>query len=106
MAETSLSRRLTTLDAGFIYFERPDGNTPVIWKVHHAMVDGMSVVNLLMALHDLSPKPRPSEPAPPWNPPPLPDPLTLLQDAVRDQLTAAARRWTDERFRALRPPAP
>ena len=83
---------------------REDGNTAVIWKIHHAMVDGVSGVDLALVVHDLSPNaPPPAPPSAPWQPQPLPDPLTLLQDAVRDQLTEAARRWTDETFRLLRP---
>jgi diacylglycerol O-acyltransferase len=39
----------------------------------------------------------------PWQPRPIPDPLTLLQDAVRDQLTETAHRWADESFRLLQP---
>ena len=34
---------------------QPDGTTPIIWKVHHAMVDGVSGVDLMMVMHDLSP---------------------------------------------------
>ena len=34
---------------------RADGNTAVIWKVHHAMIDGVSGVDLTMVLHDLKP---------------------------------------------------
>ena len=58
---------------------RADGNTAVIWKVHHAMIDGVSGVDLTMVLHDLKPDAAPPEPpATPWQPQPLPDPLTLL----------------------------
>jgi diacylglycerol O-acyltransferase / wax synthase len=83
---------------------RPDGNTAVIWKVHHAMVDGISGVDLTMVLHDLTPDAaQPASPATDWQPQSLPDPLTLLQNAVRDSLTESAQRWTDETFRLLRP---
>jgi WS/DGAT/MGAT family acyltransferase len=83
---------------------RPDGNTAMIWKIHHAMVDGISSVDLAMVLHDLTPDaPPPPPPASPWQPQPPPDPLALLQDAVRDQMTEATRRWTEEAFRPLRP---
>jgi WS/DGAT/MGAT family acyltransferase len=83
---------------------RPDGGTVIVWKIHHAMVDGVSGVELTVVPHDLRPDaPPPVPPATPWQPRPLPDPLTLLQDAVRDQLTEVAARWTDESFRLLRP---
>ena len=41
--------------------------TAVIWKVHHAMVDGISAVELLHVLHDLRPDaPPPPSPPTPW----------------------------------------
>jgi diacylglycerol O-acyltransferase / wax synthase len=83
---------------------RADGNTAVIWKVHHAMIDGVSGVDLTMVLHDLKPDAAPPEPpATPWQPQPLPDPLTLLQNAVRDRVTEVAQAVTDDIFRLLRP---
>jgi len=101
--------------AGMLDRERPlwklivlqghrDGNTAVIWKIHHAMVDGVSGVDLTMVIHDLK---ADAEPPPPpasaWQPRPLPDPIALLQDAVRDRLTEAAAMWTDDAFQMLRP---
>jgi WS/DGAT/MGAT family acyltransferase len=72
--------------------------------VHHAMVDGVSGVDLTLVMHDLTPDAAPlAAPTTPWQPAPPPDPLALLQDAVRDQLVAAAERWTDETFRQYRP---
>ncbi len=83
---------------------RPDGNTAAIAMVHHAMVDGVSGVDLQMVLHDLTPDAAPpAPPAAPWQPQPQPDQLTLMQDAVRDRLTELAQTWTDEAFRLLRP---
>jgi len=83
---------------------RADGNTAVVWKVHHAMIDGVSGVDLTMVLHDLKPDaPPPAPPSSPWRPQPLPDPLTLLQDAVKDRLTEVAQVLTDDAFRLLRP---
>jgi hypothetical protein len=83
---------------------RPDGNTAMIWKVHHAMVDGISGVGLMMVMHDLKPNAEPPvPPATPWQPRSIPDPLTLLQDAVRDRLTETVQWWMDESFQLLRP---
>ena len=83
---------------------RSDGNTAVVWKVHHAMVDGVSGVDIAMVLHDLKPggDARPAASAT-WTPRPMPDEVSLLQDAVRDRLTEAAQQWTDAAFRWLRP---
>ena len=84
---------------------RADGNTAVIWKIHHAMVDGVSMVDLMMVLHDLKPDaPPPSPPDRTWQPRPIPDPTTLMEEAVRDRLAEAATRWTEQAFRWLRPP--
>ena len=56
---------------------RADGNTAVIWKVHHAMIDGVSGVDLTMVLHDLKPDaPPPARPSAAWQPRAIPDPLT------------------------------
>jgi WS/DGAT/MGAT family acyltransferase len=83
---------------------RPDGRTAMIWKIHHAMVDGVSGVDLSMVLHDLTPDAGPPDAPPaPWQPAPLPDPLRLLEDAVRDRLTEAAQAFTDDLFGLLRP---
>lgn len=80
------------------------GNTHMIAMVHHAMVDGVSGVALQMVIHDLTAKPDESATPPaPWQPRPAPDGITLLQDAVRDRLVDAARIWTEEVFRPLRP---
>ena len=47
----------------------PDGTTPIIWKVHHAMVDGVSGVDFMMVMNDLSPDSTPSSAvAPSWQP--------------------------------------
>ena len=83
---------------------RADGNTAMVWKIHHAMIDGVSGVDLTMVLHDLAPAaPPPAPPSAPWQPKPAPDPIALLQDAVRHRLIEAAQSLTDEAFRLLRP---
>ncbi|MHB8574572.1 MAG: WS/DGAT/MGAT family O-acyltransferase [Dehalococcoidia bacterium] len=80
------------------------GNTHMISMVHHAMVDGVSGVELQLTMHDLTAQAEPvAPPAGAWQPRPMPDPLTLLQDAVRDLLTDAAKSWTEEAFRWWRP---
>jgi diacylglycerol O-acyltransferase len=83
-----------------------DGTSAVIWKIHHCMVDGVSGVELTMVLHDLKAKADPPPvPTAPWQPRPLPDAITLMQDAVRDQLTDAATFWTEDNLQFLRPAA-
>ena len=75
---------------------RADGTTPIIWKVHHAMVDGVSGVDLMTITHDSSPQSSPpSSPPQPWQPQPLPDMTSQLRDAFNDRLTETIRSWTD-----------
>ena len=87
-----------------VFRGRADGNTAVVWKIHHCMVDGVSMIDLMMVLHELT---RDAAPPPPptqaWQPRPIPDPLMQMQEAVRDRMTEAAQRWTDAAFRWLRP---
>jgi WS/DGAT/MGAT family acyltransferase len=81
-----------------------DGNTGLFSIAHHAMIDGVSGVDLLLTTHDLTPNAAPPEPpASPWQPAPMLDPLTLLEDAVRDELVEQAQRWTDQTFQQFRP---
>jgi diacylglycerol O-acyltransferase / wax synthase len=88
-----------------VFRGRADGNTAVVWKIHHAMVDGVSMVDLMMVLHDLKrDAPPPPPPEQPWQPRPIPDPVTQMQEAVREQLTQAATRWTEQAFRWMRAP--
>ena len=78
---------------------RADGNTAVLSMFHHAMVDGVSGVDLMLVLHDLTATPAVATPAPPWEPTPVSDPSTLMRDAVKkDQIVGAAERWTDQAF--------
>ena len=72
------------------------GNTVVFLKLHHAMVDGVSSVELIEVLHDT--KPSNSPPSPPttkWQPEKLPSETDLVRAAVADRMaeeTAAAMR--------------
>ena len=75
---------------------RPDGTTPIIWKVHHAMVDGVSGVDLMTITHDRSPQAAsPASPPQPWQPQPLPDMTSQWREALNDRLTETIRSWTD-----------
>jgi WS/DGAT/MGAT family acyltransferase len=54
-----------------------DDRFALIFKTHHALVDGVSGVDLATVLFDLSPTPQPPEPAP-WQPRPEPTNAELL----------------------------
>ncbi|MDE2924068.1 MAG: wax ester/triacylglycerol synthase family O-acyltransferase [Acidobacteriota bacterium] len=80
------------------------GHTAVVWKIHHAMVDGVSGVDLSMVLSDFSPTEElPDAPAEPWAPKPLPDSLSLLQEAMQHRLGQLNESWTNAAFDAARP---
>jgi len=66
-----------------------DGRFAIVGKSHHALVDGVSGVDITTVLFDLDAEPqgRPSPP-PPWLARPEPTDLKLLGDAVRERLTS------------------
>jgi diacylglycerol O-acyltransferase len=59
----------------------------LICKTHHALVDGISGVDIMTVLFDLSADPPEPEPAPPWAPRPLPGTAELLANALADRVT-------------------
>ncbi len=63
-----------------------DNRFALICKTHHALVDGISGVDILTVLFDLSPDPPEPEPAPPWAPRPMPSGADLLASAVAERL--------------------
>ncbi len=61
-----------------------DGRFALISKTHHALVDGVSGVDIATVLFDLDPDPPPPPPADPWIPRPEPTRAMLLADALGD----------------------
>jgi diacylglycerol O-acyltransferase / wax synthase len=60
-------------------------------KTHHALVDGVSGVDILTVLFDTSPEPMPVAPAEhEWVPRPLPSRAQLLADALLERATVPA----------------
>jgi WS/DGAT/MGAT family acyltransferase len=67
----------------------------VVSKVHHCLVDGVSGIELLMLVFDVSPNPPPPMPAPEIERPPIPSPVTRLVDAIFDNFTAQLDQWAE-----------
>jgi diacylglycerol O-acyltransferase len=93
--------------AGRLFSQRLDRSKPLweIWlvermagerfaliaKTHHALVDGVSGVDITTVLFDTAPDPVPtSRPPVPWTAKPLPGPAKLLGEALRERTTVPA----------------
>ena len=63
------------------------GKTLLLHQTHHAMIDGASGIDVSLIIYDLDPKAgEPVPPNEPWIPEPAPNPVELMNDAVRDNL--------------------
>ncbi len=68
-----------------------DGGFAILGKTHHALVDGISGVDITTVLFDLTPEPAPvATPELPWVPRPLPSSAQLLADALLERATVPA----------------
>lgn len=65
------------------------GRVAIITKTHHAMVDGVSAIDIGQVILDVSPTPRHIDKVP-WNPQPAPSILGLVTDAVGDYVRRPA----------------
>jgi diacylglycerol O-acyltransferase len=68
-----------------------DGRMAMYSKIHHAMIDGISGVDLATILLDLDPRGRRPAVTAPFQPPPLPGGPQLVADTLRDGLFGATR---------------
>jgi diacylglycerol O-acyltransferase len=66
------------------------GNVAVIQKTHHALVDGISGVDVATVLFDFTPEPTIPD-APAWEPQPVPSSLQLLLDTLSEGVVEVAR---------------
>jgi diacylglycerol O-acyltransferase / wax synthase len=65
-----------------------EGRFAILAKTHHALVDGISGVDITNVLFDVSPEPVPvAKPDQPWVPRPLPSGAQLLADAMLERAT-------------------
>ncbi len=65
----------------------PPGSIALISKMHHAAIDGASGNDILSLLLDPKPEGRTIEPAPDWNPPPVPNEIGVVTRSTVDFLT-------------------
>ena len=65
-----------------------DNAFALISKTHHALVDGISGVDIATVLFDLDPDPPEPDPAPPWFPRPEPSAAALLAGALAERAAA------------------
>ena len=63
----------------------------LVTKTHHALVDGVSGVDIATVLFDLKPVPEPAQADDEWVPSPEPSPATLVAKGVEDLLEAPIR---------------
>jgi len=79
----------------------PAGSFAVMTKVHHAAIDGVTLLEITSALHDLTPDAPPQEPPQRWRPERQPTPAELLSRAM---MNAAARPMRISRMMAASAP--
>lgn len=69
----------------------PKGSFAVLYKMHHASVDGASALEAIHAMHDEQPKAKKNTAAQPFQPEPIPSPAKLLQRAYINRLKSPSR---------------
>jgi diacylglycerol O-acyltransferase len=73
-----------------------NGRSALIAKVHHCMVDGISGVDLMKVMFDISPKLSPPPPKPESTPePPQPDATRAFLDSVLGSIQEGANRFME-----------
>lgn len=80
-----------------------DGYVAILSKSHHAMIDGISGIDIATVMFDLTLEPQVTR-RKAWTPEPEPAPREVLVEAVRDQLTHPLMSLADGFGRAVRAP--
>ena len=80
-----------------------DGYEAILVKSHHAMIDGVSGIDIATVLVDFTPEPQEIRPQP-WTPEPEPTPREVLLASVRDQVMHPVRSLSEGLNRAVRAP--
>jgi diacylglycerol O-acyltransferase len=79
------------------------GRFAIVAKTHHALVDGISGVDITTVLFDTAREPAPTAPPDPWSAKPLPGSAKLLGEALLERTTVPAEMARGAR-RVLRAP--
>jgi WS/DGAT/MGAT family acyltransferase len=80
--------------------------TAIVSKVHHCMVDGVSGIQLLLAVVDITPEPAPPPGAEPYQPKPLPPTGARLADAFWDGILEQRNLWNEVQRDIAQPTRP
>jgi len=80
-----------------------DGLVAVLMKSHHAMIDGVSGIDLATVLVDFTPEPRDISPVP-WKPEREPSGLDLVRRSLADQMANPVRALVESVGWVLRAP--
>jgi WS/DGAT/MGAT family acyltransferase len=80
-----------------------DGYVAVLSKSHHAMIDGISGIDIATVMFDLTPEPQEIQ-RKPWVPEHEPEPREVLIEAVRDQVTHPFMSLADSFGRVVQAP--
>ena len=81
-----------------------DGMVAILTKAHHAMIDGLSGVDIATVMFDFAPEPNVlAQEA--WKPEPEPSGADLLREAIREQVTNPAASLAEMARTAVRAPA-
>jgi WS/DGAT/MGAT family acyltransferase len=80
-----------------------DGYVAVLSKSHHAMIDGVSGIDIATVMFDLTPEPEEIQPQP-WSAEREPEPREVLVEAMRDQIMHPFMSLADGVGRAVRAP--
>jgi WS/DGAT/MGAT family acyltransferase len=71
-----------------------DGRFALLSKTHHALIDGVSGIDIASVIFDSEPAPDPAPAPRPWAPRPLPSSAQLLADAMIERVTQPAEAVT------------
>jgi diacylglycerol O-acyltransferase / wax synthase len=100
--------------------ELPKGSFAIVFKIHHAAIDGVTGAEIIAALHDLEPGAEPPPPKDSWSPDAVPGPTELftrtmfnnviypfrLSRVMGESFPAMARLRQELQAREFKTPAP